>query len=608
MYKKLDIGWTAEEIRPRLDQYTRKELNDKLRDYVMHFLGGEKDWLLSQESYIAHAAETAMKMTPQQRNPKYGITNYVLVPFLHPECFRRFVNYLPEATQKILEHIVLEGATGNLELEEKYDVVTWIPGDKKNWQGRYSRIESPELRLFTCINPDRSYYTYDHRELIFVMPDGVRQLIAHLLYPVAPTIHPFSPDPNNNRELIFRGGNLIQEELPGLLIRLQQKPVRTTKKGRPNISSVRSIRKKLAITEFYPFDEDERFANIRSSALVGMLATSVQRRAYKGHELIKRLFSNEFITNFHLPVHLFNYIEEIGKVREYHLENQGKRYLDLIKKLPANTWVNYEELEFSLKTQLFDAFPIDFSGMYHLCLIAKNAEGERRQVNVYPHNTGRLILWPALRAALFVMASWGIVDLIYQKPDLSRLPGTADSPYDGIKAFRITDLGAYMLGMSKEYVSRAKPPFRLELAEDSLSILLTEGDQSRAALAIASFAKPFGKKRFYTDAKLFLGDCKSPEELEHKISIFRSVFSEELPDNWQAFFDEISQKVNPLEAERAFSVFRVDPDNRALLQLIARDPELKRLCLKAEGFLILIAKKDINKFKKRLQTFGYLLE
>lgn len=57
-----------------------------------------------------------------------------------------------------------------------------------------------------------------------------------------------------------------------------------------------------------------------------------------------------------------------------------------------------------------------------------------------------------------------------------------------------------------------------------------------------------------------------------------------------------------------YIAFNLNPENVALLQLIARDPELKSLSLKVEGFMILLLHKDLNRFKKRLQFFGYLLE
>ncbi|MCB0852001.1 MAG: hypothetical protein KDD63_07270, partial [Bacteroidetes bacterium] len=349
--------------------------------------------------------------------------------------------------------------------------------------------------------------------------------------------------------------------------------------------------------------------HIRGCCVLGLLGLRDKLNVDDIPKLIKSLFEKEFTEDFHLPVHLLDYIKNVGRLDTYYYNNCGETYKKIVRTMPLGIWIDYHSMEKSLKAQGFKSSPLPSSN-YDLFLEVPDTESKYsfgKSIRIFPNWDEKLIQWPALKAAMFLMASWGLIDLIYEEPDLSIISETADSPYDGIKAVKLNDLGAYVLGLTQTYESQIKAPFTLELAEDSLSILLTDGDLDRAAMAIASFAKPLGNKRFYTDSELFLGDCKTPIDLDHKINIFKSIFSQELPSKWDEFFNDISQKVNPIEEESDFAVFRVDHNNQALLQLIARDTELKRLCLKAEGFLILIAKKDINKFRKRLQTFGYLL-
>ncbi|MEZ4687205.1 MAG: hypothetical protein R3B47_14400 [Bacteroidia bacterium] len=421
---------------------------------------------------------------------------------------------------------------------------------------------------------------------------------------------PYVPEEDNQSVRMFLGESVILEELPGLIIRMQQKPPRLSKKGKPSIATIRSLAKKLNIREFYPESSAEDLRHIRAMSLVGLLAQAPNLQTGQFVEVIKSLFRFEYEKKFFLPVHFFNYIRGISNLGVHHYYDQGAQYKKLLSNIKPEQWYSWKSMEFSLKTQLFNTYPIDDYGISDLQVEVPSSPGYsgRDFLRVAPYREDRLLLWPALRANLFLMAAWGLVDIIYSEPDLSHYTKTADSPYDGIEAFRLNALGAYVLGLSKSYTSSVKAPFSLELDTDSLSILLSVGDHERAALAIASFARPMGDKRFYTDAGLFLSDCKGPADLDHKIRIFKSIFSTRLPPNWKAFFDEIKQKVNPLEEDNDFTIFRLDPENRPLLQLIARDPELKRLCLKAEGFLILIARKDINKFRKRLGQFGYLLE
>ena len=511
----------------------------------------------------------------------------------------------------ILEYLVLNGSIREETIKKKFGINATFKSKKTDWRGKYQVLNSPDLRFFTYYDPNQNYWYTAEASTIFYLPTSVRELIAPLLFPEPLRVSGYHSDPNQTGEKMFLGESSIQEELPGLLIRLQQKPLKLTQKGKPSIASMRSIAKKLKIQEFHPDSTHSDLKLIRTSSLIGLLALSEDLNTENSIELIKKLFDFEFIHEFHLAVHMLSYIKGVSRIQPYYLPNCGAVYKNLIRGLPLGEWMSYEDIERSLKSQLFSASPIDASELQGLSFEIPYQEDRystTRSVRVAPFWLERMIVWPALRAALFIFASWGILDIIYEEPNLAVLSKTADSPYDGIKAIRLNDLGAYVLGLTKSYESKIKAPFTLELAEDSLSILLTDGDQERAAMAISSFAKPFGSKRFYTDAKLFLGDCKNPTDLDHKIRIFTSIFSDKLPPKWQTFFDEISQKVNPIEEDSDYTVFRLDQDNHSLLQLIVRDPELKRLCLKAEGFLILIANKDIKRFRKRLQTFGYLLE
>ena len=608
--KTLEAGWTLAEINHRLSSYTVDQLKTQLFVYARSFLNKESLWLIKHEDErIRQAATTALRLLAGKKINKTTLIEITSVPFLTPECFRRFLNYLPEDAVEILEYVVFNKSISSTKARKLFQIEPLIEGKSRSFYGRNDWIKSPSLNFFSTGRQNWYYYNQSN-EIVFTLPDSMREIIAHLLYPEPLPVPFYIPNTDQENEKTIQLESIIQEELPGLLIYLRQKPLKLTKKGRPSISSVRSIGKKLKIQEFYPNTDEKLLKLIRSASLTGLLGSRKKLDTDNMVELIKSLFEREFVRIFHLPIHLLDYIIGIGRLGEYYFDNCGEGYKEIVKTMPLGKWIDYESLEKSLKAQRFAYNPIAGSN-HNLTIEVPNPDSEfgyPRTIYIYDDWDEQLIRWPSFRAAMFVMASWGLIDLIYQESDVSIISETADSPYDGIKAIRLNDLGAYVLGLTNAYESKVKAPFALELADDSLSILLTDGDQDRAAMAVASFAKPLGNKRFYTDSALFLNDCKTPADLKHKINIFKSVFSEELPTNWNKFFNEISQKVNPIEEDTDFAVFRVDHDNQNLIQLIARDKELRKYCLKAEGFLILIAKKDINKFRKRLQTFGYLLE
>lgn len=54
-------------------------------------------------------------------------------------------------------------------------------------------------------------------------------------------------------------------------------------------------------------------------------------------------------------------------------------------------------------------------------------------------------------------------------------------------------------------------------------------------------------------------------------------------------------------------IYRLDPSNRELLQLLSTDPVIRQYTLRAEGHLLLIEEEQLNKVVTRLKYFGYLL-
>jgi hypothetical protein len=96
--------------------------------------------------------------------------------------------------------------------------------------------------------------------------------------------------------------------------------------------------------------------------------------------------------------------------------------------------------------------------------------------------------------------------------------------------------------------------------------------------------------------------------VEEKIGVFRQFVSNELPPLWQQFFDSLLLHCNPLASDTtAYNVYRLSPGNTDLLRLLTSDARLRRLFIRAEGYLILVKKEDQKRFTDELKKHGYLL-
>jgi len=168
-------------------------------------------------------------------------------------------------------------------------------------------------------------------------------------------------------------------------------------------------------------------------------------------------------------------------------------------------------------------------------------------------------------------------------------------------------LGAYVSGQRTHYeapeeISHSK----IELSSDSLTIISDKNDPT-AAVVLEPYTEKVTPNRFKTDFSIFLNGISNQKELTDKVKLFKQSVTEDLPPNWVTFFEQLHQKIDPLKKIPSMIVYQIPPDNPELIKLIARDAILKDLCNKAEGYHILVTKKNLPAFKARLREFGYLM-
>ena len=124
-------------------------------------------------------------------------------------------------------------------------------------------------------------------------------------------------------------------------------------------------------------------------------------------------------------------------------------------------------------------------------------------------------------------------------------------------------------------------------------------------IMIAQFMDPLAPGRYRMTAKSLLGGCRSREDIEERIGLFRRVVSATPPANWEAFFEQILAPIAPLTVETDYVLFKVGADEE-IRHLLASDPVLREIVLKVEGLRIAVRHDDLRKLIRRLEQFGYL--
>lgn len=224
---------------------------------------------------------------------------------------------------------------------------------------------------------------------------------------------------------------------------------------------------------------------------------------------------------------------------------------------------------------------------------------------VKPENIIDQISSVAVKSFLFILASWGIVEIAYHE-----LPQKGDTAiYDALQYVRLTKLGRYILELDKEYTPPvdvdSTPDF--ELDPDHLLIKLLRPESPRIVV-LDKYAQSVTPSLYSVSTKTFLKDCNTKEELESKIEHFKMLMQSEPSPVWQAFFDKLLQQADPLRtAGKSYLIRRINANDKALQQIILTDASLKQYILRAENYLLLIEQKHMDDVKKILRNYGYLL-
>lgn len=230
--------------------------------------------------------------------------------------------------------------------------------------------------------------------------------------------------------------------------------------------------------------------------------------------------------------------------------------------------------------------------------------------------TGKLILpdsichelgFSFLNAYLFFLASLGILEIAY---DEKVSPRKYSSPFDAIKYFRLSKLGLFIYGKVEEYFPSVNQDDTVYFELDPQRLIVRNiVDNNPYANLLDDVAHYIGGNRYEVSSSSFLAHCSSKSDVEQKISIFKRFISNELPQVWATFFEDMLQHCNPLSnvKQREYKLFTIDANNRKLMKLIVSDPVLRKICVRAENHLLLVKQDDLKTFEKQMKSLGYLL-
>ena len=547
------------------------------------------------------------------KNPRKSLLLDILVaPFYNMEAFQLFRKHAPKELITLIDEMLwMNQIIHQDDILKKFGITIYSSeyvtywGSKK--QLHYSPL--PMFSLFLMSGNDSYYYNHEIRGYNL----GISGPMKRLLFDYYET--PENAKLNGLKTIkktylqYTTGEQDIALEIPRILAYYQQGQIKYSAKGKPAISTLGKMQRILKLKSFYPDAEFKDLVLLRTRLIAGIIGNI--RKSFNistSHDVVKKLISEDFLHKYETFQCLFTHVSGTGYLDDYYTnENVEHSMMHILKSLPAGEWISLENINDFITYNFLDVEIVHQGTARNKLYYGVKQKGYTEKDYIDSETYHNAIITPLVHGSLFLFGALGVLDLAYDEPDLLQFGETAFSSYDELKYVRLTPLGAYVTNKTKTYEnSTILSESSIELSKDSLTII-TDKNDTTADVILAPYAEQITPNRYRTDYTFFLKECKTKRDLENKINLFKQTVTDKLPPNWLDFFKELNGKIDPFTKVANITVFQIPMDNASLIQIIARDEKLKSLCTKSEGYRILVEKKKLAGFKKRLREFGYLI-
>ena len=558
---------------------------------------------------------------------KLELARIVANAFRTRKSMAKFIKPLPEAIRSILNRLTFRPGMVSVESIEKKTGMAVVARQKSSDSRWKQTTIEPAFRLFQSAEEmvRRGARGADFQHYLF-LDDDLRELFMKYLDP--PPDYLIGPAATV-QETAFRfedHGRLFAQA--GMISEyVRQGHLKMSKSGRKIlVSAIKKMAAVCKLEEFYTSD-DTALGYMRTHLLGDFFVENPAESALTDPAAYKRLVNSAFLGNASegYPLHtLLHHLNRIGYAdiadRSASGEDRDARVsaalLAMLREMPVGEWVcisrciayaTYRIEDFEIISVAAAQEYVTFTGEV-LAESLDARESDRGNHPIHPSRYIDTVTIPFIKAVLFLCGSLGLMDLAYDPPanDRFRLSGKLYlSRYDGLRYVRLTELGAYITGLSETYDQTVAAPAqaRVILDENRLIISLDAHDPVKS-MTLETLADRISDTCFRVSYESFLKGCSHESDVEERIELFESLIEGRTPAIWENFLREIDGRTNPLEARDDAYVFQLRPDP-TLLDLMARDPVLKKYILKAEKHHVIIRNQNHGHVKRRLAELGY---
>ena len=543
--------------------------------------------------------------------------------FSQQEPFLRFFAKLTKEAQQMFQQFVWEGEEIEAKtLEAAYKVNIVKEREKRTTYG-YSGgfgnaqdIEDPFV-IFQ-IRTHYNWYAYDDRyAYYFSIADELRSIFKNYLpHPQGYDVLPIPALPQT--DYLYEDHDQILRQIHLYDTYIRQGNLKYSEStGKLTKASLAQMAKYCGIREFYLHDRE--LAALKTTLLIDFFQENALKPDKEPENYLKTLFTAFFQAPTPTGKKLHEFLYHLkGSYYDHDLERRDRRVraalAELLQLLQPGQWVAFDNLRKAAAYRNLDFEVVsrrDYGNDLFFTQRYKSQYGARdERVYVREREYKNAVVTPFLKTMCFLFAAFGLLDIAYDLPKNQDIQDR-DKPYlsafDGLRFLRLTPLGAYILGIQEMYQTAETQETGTIILDDKRLILTLEGRDPLKMMVVEKLAEKISGTCYKVTYQSFLKECVTQQDIQQKTQMFKEHLTTAPPRVWQEFLDDVAGKINPLTVAEKMAVFKIQP-HKELIALLARDDTLKKYILKAEDYHVIIAQKDVNKVKKRLEEFGYFID
>lgn len=538
---------------------------------------------------------------------KDWVTFYAVLS--HPSNLFLFMDELSEKETALLQNIAVNHCMFVKDIENLTGKK--MKGDRR---GKYSwsREEAPlpEYSMFfqlgRAIGPDtRHLYT---RQSFFELRKDIRLSLFQTAFRDYLKMETLNELPKEESMRTYNAEASIFLNYPILISLFESKQIELGK-SKVSASTIKNVEKACNLEEFFPNGEKEGTrlcAHLIANTYTLFAAAKGTNKERKTEDNIKDFFGDMFGYMYYLLPAMLSHLK--GFRRNIMCNNSFCSELcyiiqNAVSKYAKDGWLSITDLTVKIRTfnERAEKYCMILPVEYYDDMQIENTNTGKR---IYYDSIISNITHPFIKAYLFLMAAYGVVEIAYDE----KMEESDTCYYDTLRYVRLTDLGKYVFGITKKYEHKAAQKKKYFELDDSNLIVKSLDDNNPYISILANMSTAISKRMYKVTYESYLKVCTSLTDIINKENLFRDYICKEPPANWEQFFKDIKIRCNPLNiSKKKYIVMEIPTANKELQRIILSDPVIGKYTVKAEGYLLMVETSNKSKVADALKKYGYLL-